>query len=380
MGIRLRLLLTSALAAVLILSAVAPASAKRSVPRGFYGSVFDGYATTGSLQTQERHYALMARSGVETTRVTFPWTAIEPRQDEFDFGRTDRTVWVAARHRVDVLPVMLYTPYWARVEKSNPYSPPSRNEYFDKLMKMLIQRYGPQGSFWQIHPEVPKRPIRNWQIWNEPNNDIERYWDPPKGSSYSFPGGYVRLLRSANVTIKRYDPGAKTVLAGITGTAWRELRRLYKSKARGAFDVAALQVYPETVAREVETLRRFRREMVRAKDRKKRIWVTEVAFPAAKGEAPPIHRQRQQTVAGMAVRLKELYSRLARERRALGLERVYWFTWASRYGTHRNPFDHAGLVASPDGLQMRPQPALTAYRGSAQRAQGCVKTTFGLCR
>lgn len=63
----------------------------------------------------------MAKSGVESARVTFPWTAIEPTKNRFDFDRTDRTVTAAASHRVEVLPVLLYTPYWARVDKHNAY-------------------------------------------------------------------------------------------------------------------------------------------------------------------------------------------------------------------------------------------------------------------
>ena len=70
---------------------------------------------------------------------------------------------------------------------------------------------------------------------------------------------------------------------------------------------------------------------------------------------------------------------MARDRRKWNLDRVYWYTWASRYGPHRSAFDHAGMLASPNGTIMRPQPALTAYRRAAQRAQGCVKTVFGVC-
>ena len=123
----------------------------------------------------------------------------------------------------------------------------------------------------------------------------------------------------------------------------------------------------------------MRRELVRAKDKDVRLWVTEVAYPAAKGRTPGIRNQRQETKAGMARRVAELYPRLARGRRPLGLERVYWYTWASRYGPHRSVFDHAGLLASPNGFIMDRQPALTAFRRAAQRAQACVKTPFGLC-
>ena len=93
----------------------------------------------------------------------------------------------AAKHRVEVLPVILYTPYWARVNKRNAYSPPKNSADFTLLLRKLIARYGSKGSFWTKNPELPRKPIRYWQIWNEPNNTIERYWDGRRGSKYAWP-------------------------------------------------------------------------------------------------------------------------------------------------------------------------------------------------
>ncbi len=355
------------------------AQAKRTVPHNFFGSVFDGRALVAPPETQDGHFAAMALTGVESARVTFPWTALEPERNRFDFERTDITVRAAARHHVDVLPAILYTPYWARVDKRNHYSPPRHNSYFTALMRQLIGRYGSDGGFWKANPDVPKRPIRYWQIWNEPNNDIERYWDAPKHSKYAWPRGYASLLRAAHKTIHKEDRRARTVLGGITGYAWRDLRLLYKYGARKSFDVAALQIYPEAVTNEVRALKRFRAEMRRARHKRARLWVTEVAFPAAKGKTPSIFGQRQQTDAGMARNLGKLYSRLGRGRKPLALDRVYWYTWASRYGQNKSAFDFSGLVASEDGINVTTRPALDSYRRAAQRAQGCVKTVFGLC-
>ena len=374
-----RFLPTLALALALTLLCAVPASAKRTVPKAFFSVVFDGHSSVASVEDQDEEFGLMATSGVESARVTFPWTALEPNRKKFDFDRTDKTVAAAAKHRIEVLPAILYTPYWARAYKKKPYSPPKRVADFNLLLRKVIARYGSSGSFWKQYPDLPKMPVRYWQIWNEPNNDIERYWDAPRNSKYGWPHGYVSLLRSAHKTIHGADPRARTVLAGITGIAWLEMRRLYKAGGRNAFDVAALQVYPETVSREVEALNRFRQELVRARDRDVRVWVTEVAFPAAKGKTKPIHKQKQQTAQGMAAHLSELYARLGRRRQRWGLDRVYWYTWASRYGKSKSAFDFSGLFASKDDAKRKPQPAYTAYRRAAQRAEGCVKTVFGIC-
>ena len=44
---------------------------------------------------------------------------------------------------------------------------------------------------------------------------------------------------------------------------------------------------------------------------------------------------------------------------ALGLQRVYWYTWSSGYRHPTSNFEYAGLLAaSKDGLSYKPQPAL----------------------
>jgi hypothetical protein len=369
--------------AVLAVAGASPAqAAKRTVPRGFYGVAFDGFGAEVPAADQERHMTLMAQSGVESARLVFPWATLQPYKGMTpDFTRTDTTIAAAAAHGISILPTILYTPYWARVNPKINYSPPKRTADFTQFLRACIRRYGAKGSFWRENPGIPRHPIRRWQIWNEPNNDIERYWDAPRKSSYGWPQGYGRLLRAADSTIKHEDRGAKTVFAGITGIAWLEMRRAYKSAGvRNHFDEVGLQVYPQTEQRELDAVRLLRHELVRAHDGDVRIAVTEVAFPASKGKVKPIFEQRQESPAGMGRRLTTLYALLARKRKALKLDSVYWYTWASRYGRSKSNFDFSGLVKSADGLEITPQPALAAFRRSAQRFEGCAKKPDGACR
>ena len=39
---------------------------------------------------------------------------------------------------------------------------------FSAFVRELVERYGTRGSFWQEHPELHARPIRYYDIWNEP--------------------------------------------------------------------------------------------------------------------------------------------------------------------------------------------------------------------
>ncbi len=37
------------------------------------------------------------------------------------------------------------------------------------FLRDAVERYGPEGSFWEENPDLPFLPIRSWEIWNEEN-------------------------------------------------------------------------------------------------------------------------------------------------------------------------------------------------------------------
>ena len=72
--------------------------------------------------------------------------------------------------------------------------------------------------------------------------------------------------------------------------------------------------------------------MRRARDRKKTIWFTELTWTAAQGQIPRGDLLGFETTPrGQAARLNAVFSRLARDRKKLGIGRVYWYNWASEY-------------------------------------------------
>ena len=127
-------------------------------------------------------------------------------------------------------------------------------------------------------------------------------------------------------------------------------------------------------------LRRVRDELDASRDGDKPIFLTETAFPASRGRADPIRGQRQETPAGMAKRLTTLFTLLGEEQRALQLEQVSWYTWASGYKHRTSNFEYAGLQSSSDGIRFKAQPALDAFRRVARKLQGCAKNVRGACR
>ena len=363
-----RLLIVASLAALLIAAPAAEAAKKTRVPRGFTSVVLDMGLEDDPPATLAKQIELMRVNGVQSLRTVFNWSEMQPAPNgAFDFSRTDTIVREASLRRIEVLPVMLYAPRWARVFP-DAYASPPQTEPYRGFLRAAIARYGSRGSFWAQNPGVPRRPVRYWQVSNEPH--LRVFWDAPGSSRFAWPLGYARLLQAAHKTIHRADRRAKTVLAGLFGASWTELRRLYRAgRTEGKFDVAAIHIYVQNEARVVESVRRVRRELRRAGDGKKRLWITEFSFPSSLGRADPIANQRQETPEGMAKRLTGTYLALARKRRALRLDRAYWYTWTSSYPFPRGSsnFDYSGLTARRGAFSYEPQPALEAFRRVADR-------------
>ena len=371
--------LTAALIVLGILAFAPSASAARIAPQGFFGVMYDHGVATAPADVQDGQWDLMASSGVESVRTVFSWDAAQHdgRGTAISFAQTDPVVRRAALRNIEVLPVIFYAPRWARAYPNRSTSPPRRRSDYVTYLAALVDRYGPSGKFWAENPELPVRPLREWQIWNEPH--LPAYWDAPEKGPFGYARAYPLLLRSSYNIIKSLDPGAKVVMAGITQRAWEEIAVLYDRGIKRYFDVAALQIFPQTVKRAIKATRFFRDTMRLRGDRRKPIYLTEITWPASKGRTQGIRYQRQETPAGMAAKLSQMYSAMVARRRKLGLRKVFWYTWASPYGRGGSIFNYAGLQRFDDASFQR-QPALSAYQRSAQRFQGCQKTTTGVCQ
>jgi polysaccharide biosynthesis protein PslG len=377
-----RVFLASAVALLCALAAAPTAGAAvRRVPQGFFGATWDGAVAGASARVRDEQWALMSRTGVESVRAVFSWAEAQPDAAASpDFSRSDRIVSLATRHRMSVLPVVVDTPDWAAAFK-NAASPPRDPADYGDFLQALEVRYGPGGSFWSEHPRLPERPIRAYQVWNEP--ELPYRWYAKRGSKYAWPRGYVTLLREARRALRPFDPGAKIVLAGLADDSWNSLRRLYRRHARRYFDVAGIQTYTGSPKHVLKAIRLFRRVMRRYGDARKPIWATETGWPAAVGRmhVPRRIRTLVTTDRGMAIDLKLLFRYLATRRRLAPYRvgRIYWYTWSSPYRSTGDIFAFAGLLSYYRGRFER-KPALRAYRTAARRYEGCAKDSFGACR
>jgi hypothetical protein len=356
-------------------------AAPRSVPRGFFGVMADG-VLLGRDDAQLAHeFDVMQANGVESVRIVVYWADLQPAApgspvpDGWSSGRggvpthfaeTDRLIEQAARHGMSVLPVVLRSPSWDSENPELLTAPPKRDQPYADFLGTLIDRYGPRGSFWDEHPGVPRRPQRDWQIWNEPN--IDRYWGSPK----PFAAHYARLLRTARRTIKAADPGARVVLTGFANDSWRPLARAYRAGIRGQFDVAAVHPFSARPRFVLKIVRLNREVMARYGDARRRIAISELTWPSAKGKTKNTVGW-ETTEAGQADRLRYAFRALLARRASWRIERITWSTWLTPDANSDNSFDWSGLrkldPADPAGEPVD-KPALAAYRTIALGAEG----------
>lgn len=355
--------------ALVMAAFVAAPAAQARTPDGFFGAMWDRDATNAPEADQDAQWALMRSSGVETVRTVFWWSRAQ-RSDraQVDFTDTDALIGRAARHDIKLLPVVLGTPGWAARQPGVHGSPPKRVSDYTAYLRVLIARYGPSGAFWDEHPELPRRPQREWQIWNEPHLDF--YWNTKGRGDNAWAPEYARLLKASKRAIDAADPGATVVLAGLADFAWDHFDRINRSKIARHFDVAALNLFTGRPGLLIKGVSRFRRALRGAGVSRKPIWVTETTWPAGKKRVPvptPLWQRAWYTTdTGMADRVRGAYKLGARYSKRLGLKRIYWYTWASAY-RDGDLFDYAGLVRYREGGEFESRPALAAYSAIARR-------------
>ena len=342
-------------------SASAPAP-----PRSTFVGLLSQDAFDGTPNYQAVTLARVKKLGVQILRQTFDWSKIEPSEGRFRLAKTDRFVLAAAKEGMAVLPILFHAPSWAtgrtRPPQSNVVDPPRRPASIASIARALVSRYGPRGSLWRQNPDVAPVPVRNWQIWNEPN--LPQYWgDKPNARAYA------SLLAVAYRAIHVSDRDARVLSAGLPqsklGVRFATyVRALYRAGARPYFDVFALHPYGTTTRAVIGAVRRTRALMRRFGDDRKPIWITELGWASAGPPSPFTFDPLSQ-----AQLVATTIDALALERRALRIAGFVYFDWRDA-----NPYPgrsdfwglHTGLLEN-DGIA---KPALAAFRDAVKRVEG----------
>ena len=105
------------------------------------------------------------------------------------------------------------------------------------MMRALAERYGPGGSFWSAHPDLPYDPVTTYEVWNEPN--LATFWCPRPD-----PAAYARIYLAAHQAIHAADPEATVLLGGLAPVTASEPQEAPTKMAVGDFLARAIQEQP----------------------------------------------------------------------------------------------------------------------------------------
>jgi hypothetical protein len=310
------------LAAVVTALALAPAASAKPVSRDFIGITSED-VFAGDANYRAANLTAQSSLGIGLLRQPFDWAQIERAPGQYDLSYHDAYVLAAARHGTTILPILFHTPdfHAVRVDGKNA-CPPRTNASLAAYAQVLVARYGPNGTLWAEHPEVPALPIRSWQIWNEPN--LGPYWCGKANAKQ-----YVAMLRAVGTAIKQVDRGAHIVTAGLPDSKLgyatplkRFIDQMYAAKAARYFDSLAINSYAKDHRQLGRILGSVRKQMNAHRDRRGQIWITEIGW----GDRGPKNRFIVGE-KGQAERIARSFALIRKQRAKLRLRGVVYFSW-----------------------------------------------------
>jgi polysaccharide biosynthesis protein PslG len=227
---------------LMVLGACKPAAAPPQLPVPTRASAArlpsPGYGFEAYLWWKEeiatRDLGLIREAGFTWVKQTFAWRDIEVAKGNYDWSRADRVVFLATEVFTHNLIIRLdREPWWDRsdypLDQGIAAGPPRHLENLFDFCGVIAARY--------------KGKVAAYQVWNEPN--LAREW----GGQTPDAARYVAMLKGCYAAIKRADPAALVISAGLSPTGNGPpaavpddvyLRQMYQTGAAPYFDLLGL--------------------------------------------------------------------------------------------------------------------------------------------
>lgn len=296
--------------------------------------------------TDASDFELMRESGVQSVRLPLYWAAVQsenPTVAEPDFSGFDHAVGLAAEQRIRIFPFLLSSPSWATPRPMViPVASAWQRWGWSTFLRDAVERYGPEGSFWEENPDLPFMPIRSWEIWNEEN--IVTFAQRPD------PAAFAKLVRISGRVLHSADPGSKVIVGGLFGRPLQTppniqsgdfLNRLYRAhRVKQYFDGVALHPYVARAAAMRAQIVNLRRVMRVHHDSTTPLYMTELGWGSNSGQS-----RWERGYYGQAEELDTAFSLLSAHRLSWRIGGVWWFSWIDQNGSCQF-CDSAGLLTA----------------------------------
>lgn len=210
------------LACLLALLALAAAPAARAAEKGLQTDL--SWKTTA--EEQQRTMQALDGTGVQWIRLDISWRKTERTQGVYDAGElamTDHAMDLAEQAGTKIIMAVSETPAWASGSTAI-NTPPRDMADFASFVQDMTQRYAGR--------------VAAWEIWNEPNHP--RFWNPAPDAAQ-----YAQMLKAAAPAVRRADPSAKVLFAGLAHNDYPYLEQVYAAEPQigDYFDVMATHPY-----------------------------------------------------------------------------------------------------------------------------------------
>jgi polysaccharide biosynthesis protein PslG len=297
------------------------------------------------------------------------------RQDEINgptgWSRLDNLARIAAENGVTLQPVLINMPGEA-------YAPPktrTERDRFGEFAAAAVRRYGPNGTFWTTCA-CPMRPVRVWEVWNEPN--LAPYWDLPN------PAEYGALLSSTRSALRKADPTARVLFGGLAYPSSLSATRLEPNaflrdtiQAVGAsrFDALALHNYRPDSARAVDTLIAGTVQTLKTYGGttpqgapRHQVWVNEFGRPTELDNPNTAVDERAASEATQQAWLDDFLKRLLAQASAWNLGPVMWYSLRDGHQPTASWLRQGLRRTTADDTDAGPKPSWDAYTARSRVA------------
>lgn len=302
--------------------------------------------------------------GITWIRADLSWSSVQSQSpNSYDWSRFDRLVTQANSKGLKVLPILAYTPAWARPSGcDSDKCAPADSGRFAQFVNAAVNRYKTKN-------------IHIWEIWNEPN--MIGFWQP-----HPNPAAYTTLLKDATITIRTCDRSAK-VISGSLGSTDSSggvpqltfLQGIYKAGGKNYFDIVGFHPYSFPVlptdyyvwnawSQISQTPTSLHSIMVANGDATKSIWATEFGAPTGGpgavatptnynfGHSPDhVNEALQSVIASSAI---------SQYKASAVIGNFFWYSYQD-IGTNRQSAENFYGLRRFDGT---PKPAYQAFKSA----------------
>ncbi len=178
----------------------------------------------------DRDFRIARTVGGRYLRFGATWSLLEKEKGKFDWKLLDDYVDLCSRSGLKPLLGLSSTPRWASSHPEDDrwvictwgYSAWAPKEFRDweNFIEQAVSRY--------------RKQVSDWEIWNEPNlPGVSCFW-------HDSPENFVRLLKSAYRTIKRFQPDSNVLGSGYSDRYLTFYEQIIRLGAGEAFDTLSI--------------------------------------------------------------------------------------------------------------------------------------------